>query len=168
MRGGPGPFILATASALFGAATAHAAPGAASGKAVIVAPLSVVASGNLDFGSLVSGPTTGTVTINPTTGARTTTGGVTGTGAAFQPATFVAAGIINRLMVIAIPGSPITLTNGTGGSMTVSNWQLDGPTIRLMPGTGVATLRVGGRLNVGANQAAGDYSGSYSITVVYL
>jgi spore coat protein U-like protein len=42
-----------------------------------------------------------------------------------------------------------------------------GTGVRLFPGTGVQTFRVGGRLNVAANQPAGNYTGTFSLTVTY-
>lgn len=137
------------------------------GKAVILNPLSVVNTSDLDFGTLVRGTTAGTATVDAATSARTTSGGTVAAGGTPQSATFVATGVINRVHIVALGPAP-TLANGTGGTMAVSSLMLDGPTLRLFGAGGVSTIRVGGILNVGANQAEGDYTGTFSITVIYL
>ena len=75
---------------------------------------------------------------------------------------------------------PFTLTRvGGGGTMTVNNLALD-PTPDLVPigngnqrrweiqpNDGIFDFRVGGTLNVGANQAGGTYDGTFVVTVQY-
>lgn len=154
------------------AACGFAAPALAeveptTGKAIVLNPLSVVNTTDLDFGTLVRGTTAGTATINPTTGTRTTTGGTTAAGGAPGSATFLATGVVNRIFIIALGTNPV-LTNGTGGTMTVNPLMIDGPTLRLFGGGGISTIRVGGVLNVAANQQEGVYTGTFNLTVIYL
>ncbi|MBB5684583.1 DUF4402 domain-containing protein [Sphingobium boeckii] len=139
------------------------------GDAVVITvkPLSLLKTADLDFGDVAVGGTPGTVTINPTTGARTTAGGVTAIGGTPNGAQFVGAAAIGILVVVGISAAP-TLTRAGGGSMT-STLNVEGGTgIRLFPGTGLQTFRVGGTLNVGANQLPGAYSGNFTLTVNYL
>ena len=56
---------------------AQAATRAAPVEAVTIRPLSLVKTDDLDFGTLIAGPSAGTATINANTGVRTTAGGVT-------------------------------------------------------------------------------------------
>ncbi len=157
---------LALAAALFASpAAAEVVP--ATSRGVVLNPLSVVNTSDLDFGTLVSGTAAGTATVNPTTGLRTASGGTVTAGGAPQAATFLATGVVNRVYILALGTSPV-LTNGTGGTMPVSVLMLDGPALRLFGAGGVATIRVGGILNVGADQADGDYNGTFTLTVVYL
>lgn len=158
--------MAALACALAAPATAQVVQ-PATGRALILNPLSIVNTGDLDFGTLVRGTAAGTVTLNPATGARTVSGGTVAAGGSPAPATFVATGVINRVHIVALGPAP-TLGNGSGATMPVSALMLDGPTLRLFGPGGVSTIRVGGVLNVGANQAEGDYSGSFSVTVIYL
>lgn len=144
---------------------AQTAPGVV--RTTVLAPLSVVNTTDLDFGRLISGPTAGTASVNPTTGVRTTSGGTIAAGGSPQAATFLATGVINRVYILAL-GTPTLLTNGTGGTMVLSPLALDGPNIRLFGVGGVATIRVGGQLNVGANQQPGNYAGTFALTVIYL
>jgi spore coat protein U-like protein len=150
-----------------GALPAHAATTAASAEAVTLSRLSLVKTEDLDFGTLISGTTAGTATINANTGARTTTGGVTpASGGPPKRAEFVGIGGRGILIMVAIGASP-TLSNGTGGTMPTALTVQGGTGVRLFPGTGVQTFRVGGRLNVAANQPSGDYAGTFTLTVTY-
>lgn len=153
------------ACAAMPAAAQSTTPG--TGRTVVLSPLSVVNTGDLDFGTLVRGASAGTATVNPSTGARTVSGGTIAAGGTPGPATFLATGVVNRLHIVALGPAP-TLSNGSGGSMAVSALMIDGPTIRLFGPGGVSTIRVGGVLNVAANQAEGDYSGTFAVTVIYL
>lgn len=139
----------------------------ATGRAVVLNPLSVVNTSDLDFGTLIAGTSAGTATVNPVTGTRTTSGGTTAAGGAPQAATFLATGVVNRLYILALGTAPV-LTNGSGGTMPVSVLMIDGPALRLFGSGGVATIRVGGILNVAPNQADGNYTGTFNLTVVYL
>ena len=163
--------LLATICA---AALAYAAPGAAApaamtggGSATIVSPLSVVKTADLDFGTLVAGATSGSVTINPTSGVRSVAGGTSAAGGSPQPATFVANGVINRVYIVSLPAGA-TLSNGAGSTMAITNFILDGPTLQLFGTGGIATVKVGGVLAVGANQVPGDYAGTFTVTLIYL
>ena len=158
------------AAALGAACCAPAAiAGTGSGTATVttVRPLSVVKTDDLDFGKLIASATAGTATINASTDARTTSGGVTAAGGTPFAAHFTAAGVINAIALIALPGS-IVLTRGGGTeTMTVTSISSNGPTLRLFPGTATLDVAVGGTLNVAANQVAGNYSGTFTVNVTY-
>ena len=66
------------AAAVPAAAAPVAAPIPAQGKALILVPLTLTKVDDLDFGTVVTSPVFGIVTINPTTGARSFAGGATG------------------------------------------------------------------------------------------
>ncbi len=51
--------------------------------------------------------------------------------------------------------------------MNVTVLTLNGPTLRFLSAAGLLDLRVGGTLAVKANQAEGDYSGTFQIIVTY-
>lgn len=139
----------------------------ATGRTIVLNSLSVTNVQDLDFGDLAAGTTAGTATVNANTNARTVTGGTVPVGGSPTAAIFFAAGVVNRVFIVQIPNGNITLSNGAGGTMTVGNWTTNGPVSRNLGPTGVATIRVGARLNIAANQAEGDYSGTFNITVIY-
>lgn len=161
--------------------TAHASEnGTSTASTVIVRPLSVVKSEDMDFGTIIPS-TGGTVTIVPTLSPVCTTTGALIRSGECQPAEFVGAGSFGQLVRIRIPpGGQMTVTNGTGGTMLVNNMTVDGPPdlalVRLTPRmyrglilnlSGIFYFRVGGRLNVGANQAGGTYTGTFDVDIQY-
>ena len=117
----------------------------------------------------------GTATVDPVTGARTTSGGTVAVGGGAQRAVFQGTG---GLLLITVSGdNSVTLTRaGGGGSMTATLTRamttsgggitLLGSSTTLLP-SGVQTYYVGGTLTVPANQPAGDYSGTFTLTVNY-
>ena len=161
------PFAAAASLvACAGSAQAQTTPGTA--QTLTLNRLELLNTTALNFGNLISGPSAGTATIDGTTGVRTTTGGATAAGGTPGFATFYAAGTVNRMFLVFRPTAPITLTNGTGGTMTVSNWTSNGGVVRFLDGNGISVITIGGRLNVGANQAPGMYTGTFDLTVNYL
>ncbi len=161
------------AAAVLGAPV-RAADGSGTGHATLLRPLSLVNTDDLQFGSLIVGATGGTVTINPSTNARTTTGGVIPVGGGAHRAVFQGAG--NGGFIITITGSTTaTLARAGGGApamtATLTRSIASGATplfgsLAFLTGT-PQTYHVGGTLAVPANQPAGDYSGSFTLTVNY-
>jgi hypothetical protein len=120
---------------------------------------------DLRFGDVFTGPTAGTVVLSPA-GARSATGGVgLGSLSVTGPATFTVTGAASATYAITLPTS-ITLSS-PGGSLTVTPVTSTPSLTGLLSATGQQTLAVGGTLNVAANQADGDYTGTFSVTVAY-
>lgn len=160
----------ALAAALGVLAAGQPAPAASRGgtaSAVTLRPLSLVKTEDLDFGTIIAGTSAGTVAINANSGARTTTGGAIAAGGSPRRAEFVGVARIGILTIVAIGPAP-TLSNGAGGTMASALAVQGGTGVRLFPGTGVQTFRVGGTVSVGANQPSGDYGGTFTLTVNYL
>jgi len=167
--------VAATAASVALCVPAYAADANVTANAAIVRPNTLIKTDDLDFGTLVSGSTGGTVSINAVTGARTTTGGVTPVGAGTQRAVFQGTG---GILLITVSGSTsVTLARAGGGAtpMTASLVRAastSGGGIALLGGTllpsGVQTYYIGGTLTVPANQPEGDYSGTFTLTVNYL
>lgn len=166
------PPSLFFASALLSLGTSAAAapvPAAnkAAGQATVLKSLSLVKVADLDFGELVA-TGAGTAVMDPLSAALTTTGPVTAVGTAGHPATFTATGSKNSVVNIKLPSAAVTLTRvGGGGTMTVSNWTLDGKTSRKIPLNDAFNFNVGGTLNIGSGQADGTYTGTFTVTVQY-
>ena len=147
---------------------------------VLVQPLSIVKSEDLDFGTIIPG-TGGTVVLDPTaTPTCTITGAVIRSGTC-QPAEFVGAGSVNQRVRVRIPpNARMTVSNGAGATMLINNMSLDGDPdllvvrenprtfrFRIQHPSGIFYFRVGGRLNVGANQAPGTYTGTFDVDIQY-
>ena len=147
----------------------------AEAKSIILRQLSFFRVQDLDFGDIIPGPTAGVVRILPD-GTRTTTGGVTVIGSTHQPARFAGLGSFNQQVLINVSSNTIQLT-GPGAPMTVSQFEIGStPTVlltttplrfRISSANGQFNFPLGARLAVGANQVAGNYSGTFSITLNY-
>lgn len=167
--------IAATAAGVALCVPAHAADTNVTANAAVIRPNTLIKTDDLDFGSLISGATGGTVTVNPVTNARTAGGGVTLVGTTAQRAVFQGTG---GIFLITVSGSTsVTLARVGGGApnMTASLVRAastSGGGIALLGATllpsGVQTYYIGGTLTVPANQPAGDYSGTFTLTVNYL
>ena len=166
-------------TALIGAVAAVSVPVSAATQTGVVSvvtikPLNIINTAPLDFGSIIPAPAGGTVVINAQTGARTSTV-VTLAGGPFSRARFVAAGTPLRVVTLSVNPSPaITITNGVS-TMTINQLRVSadgggpqpfGPN-HTLNATGVINFDIGGRLNVGANQAPGLYTGTFTLTMDY-
>ncbi len=157
---------------------AHARTRAADADAVIVRPLSFIFVENLDFGSMFAGTTAGTVTVSPFN-VRTKTGGPTLFGTSFQAAEFAGMGSTNQLVDISLGANTITLTRAGGPQTMTVNTFIIGSTptavqlstaprrFSIASPTGIFQFPLGATLNVGANQRAGVYKGTFSVTLTY-
>lgn len=186
-RGNPSAVRLCLVAMLVAAGTAATAPvqaqqtqgptgtRQAEAKSIVLRQLSFFRVQDLDFGDIVPGPTAGVVRILPD-GTRTTTGGVTVVGSTHQPARFAGLGTFNQQVLINVSSNTIQLT-GPGAPMTLSQFEIGStPTailtttplrFRIASTNGQFNFPLGARLAVGANQAAGNYSGTFSITLNY-
>ena len=178
MRATGAALALACAMLATSPVRAQAATATGTAEAIVVAPLSLIANRALNFGLIAPTPAGGTVVLNPDTNACTTTGTI-GRSGICQPAEFTGMGVRKMRVRITIP-TAITLTRAGGGAtMVVNNLALD-PTPDLVPigngnsrrweiqpDNGVFDFRVGGTLNVGANQPGGVYNGTFAVTVQY-
>ncbi len=129
----------------------------------VAAPISISSSGDMDFGTMVPTGTAGTVTVTPA-GARSAVN-VDLLGGVPSAASFDVTGDGNENYSITLPSSA-TLTSG-GNTMTVDTFTHDAGASPKLPVGGSETFNVGATLSVGAAQAAGTYSGTFSVTVNY-
>ncbi len=120
---------------------------------------------NLVFGDIYAGAAAGTVVLDPN-GLRTFSGGVQlGTLSPFNAAAFVVTGAPNATYAITLPGT-VTLS-APGGTLLLSSLVTRPALTGQFNAGGAQTLTLGGTLQVAANQADGDYSGAFPVTVAY-
>ncbi|WP_088308049.1 DUF4402 domain-containing protein [Novosphingobium sp. B 225] len=183
-----GALLAALICAVFpGTALAQVAQATGQSQAVVVEPLSLLKMQDLNFGRFAARPTAGTVTLDPDSGACSVTGTILHTGGCHY-AEF--AGMGTRRMTVRIQTPSTINLIGPGGAQMV----VDTLTLGLAPGlspvggngngngngngggnprysinsnSGIFVFRIGGRLNVAANQAAGVYVGTFNVTVQY-
>ncbi len=153
-------------SAPFATTQARAASTTADATANIVSAISISKVDNLRFGNVAAGSSVGTVVLTAT-GTRSKTGGVTlsnvNTGG---PASFTVSGDGTATYAITLPSTPTTLTDGGTNNMTVDTFTSQPAGTGALTG-GTQTLTVGATLHVGANQPAGNYTGTFSVSVDY-
>ena len=169
--------LLGLLGALLLAASPVAAQGAATGEAsasaTIAGAIRITNTGDLAFGDVLPGASTGSVRVDVTTGrtpivTRTAAGGAQLAGSVYSAATFALqqTGSWWPWVRVTLPSGPVTLTRAGGGAtMTVDSFETN------CNGTGIFscptmpfTLYVGARLNVSANQMPGVYSGTFGVT----
>ena len=128
----------------------------------LLAPISISSTGDMDFGTVLTTGTAGTVTVTPA-GARSSVN-VDLFGGFPAAASFDVTGASGQTYVITLPSSA-TLSSG-GNTMTVDTFTDDAGASPTLAG-GSDTFNVGATLSVGAAQVAGTYSGTFSVTVDY-
>ncbi len=150
--------------------------------AFVVERLSIANTVDLQFGKMLSGTTTGTVTVNGA-GTRTTSGGATAAGGYVTAAEWVGYGRRNQQVRISFGATSINLTRISGTqTMVVDTFTLQAlaangltpigagggaPRFRITTVNGLFLFTVGATLHVGANQMPGNYTGDYTLTVEY-
>jgi len=146
-------------------------------EAVVVSPLSIVNTADLNFGNLIAGTAGGTVVVD-TNDTRTATGSVVTAGGTVSSAEFLGYGDAGQRVRIRGPRGNYTLTRVGGGAtmrmrdmtMTVDNLSSLGrgnSGQHTIDSTGVVTMRVGGTLEVGANQMPGTYTATFEVDLNY-
>lgn len=134
--------------------------------ATVIAPITVTSGDDLEFGSFAANGA-GTVTIGAD-GSRTSSGDVVEvTADAGGVGTFTLGGEPSTSYSVTLPSGSITLSDTLGlNSMSAGSFTADNLTGSL-DGTGAGSLSVGATLEVADGQAAGDYSGTFTVSVDY-
>ncbi len=160
------PAALLLALPAFSQATPPTASATAVVRANIQVPISITKMSDLNFGTMIATPLAGRVTVDPF-GVRTATGGVVLANTSVfgvSAAGFQVNGEPNTTFSLLLP---ITAQMTYGAySMLVDGFITDGAPYKLSVNGG-QHLSVGASLSVGANQAPGLYSGSFTVTVAY-
>ncbi len=140
----------------------------ATASANIVARISIANTAALQFGDIVAG-TSGTniVTVAPNgTRAISGAGNASLAGGTITAASFTVSGSGSKTYAITLPATAATLTGPSSSSMTVDTFtSVPSGTGTLSSGSQV--LAVGANLNLSANQTAGNYTGTFTVTVAY-
>jgi Domain of unknown function (DUF4402) len=160
-----GLLSVATAAPVLAAPVGATTPARASAQ--IRYPASVRLLNDLNFG-YISATTAGTAVMNPDTDTISTTGGVVSVGGNPYSALFESVSPVKGVVIVRIPKQPITVVRvGGTETMTVSNWTINGSDKRNVNSKEPFEFRVGGTLNVVANQVEGYYVGTFDVDVQY-
>ncbi|MFV0644882.1 MAG: DUF4402 domain-containing protein [Sphingomonadaceae bacterium] len=147
-------------------------------RIVVIEPLSLVKMKDLDFGKIIVDGA-GTIVLTPAETATCTASANLAHSGPCQPAVFAGLSSRGRFLTVRAVDSTITLT-GPGDDMIVDNLTINGspeltpflawlfPNLyRNTSADGAFEFRLGGRLNVGADQQPGVYSGTFNVRVDY-
>lgn len=156
--------LAAASAALLLSAPAQAADADASAGAEIIAPLQIANVDALYFGTIAPSLSSGDTVVVNAAGARTCGAELTCLTDDHTAASFNVTGEADNVYTITLPSS-VSIGNGAGASMTVNAFTGSQNTGTLV--AGADSFTVGGTLNVAANQAAGEYTGTFSVTVEY-
>lgn len=139
----------------------------ATSNATVLHPVSVIKLKDMDFGYIWPS-SAGTAILEPNADTMSTTGGVVAVGGSPHSAEFSGSATSSAVVNIKLPKQPSTLTRvGGTETVTVSKFTLQGQSKRAIAAQTYFTFRVGGTLNVAANQAEGTYVGTFTVTVQY-
>lgn len=137
--------------------------------AKVIAPISIENTGStvLNFGTVTRSSAAGTIVVTAD-GERSATGGAAILGSsAFSAAPFSASGENNADFSIALPDDNDVVITRESGTETMEVTGFAHNSGLVLSGSGTATFSVGATLNLDADQAAGNYSGSFSVTINY-
>lgn len=153
------------------APSAHAATGVLQAQAVIMpSTLALTSPQNLNFGAFAVSGGAGSVTIN-TAGTGTYTGVTQVATPPPSEANIRIFGDVGSSVVISVTDPTVTVFNGAN-TMQVDNFQINtnaGGAMETINMTNATVLvPIGATLNVNAGQAAGSYSGTFTVSVIYL
>jgi len=154
----------AVLAAGMGSNAAYAATEQADATVQVLAAVQLSAVTDLNFGIVAASAAGGTVTLAPSATAVPVASGVTaisGASAASFQVTQATNGQVIRLSV----GNPSPLTNGSN-TIPLSGLTLSNSSITFNSAS-LQTVYVGGTISLGANQAAGTYTGSFDVTADY-
>jgi hypothetical protein len=152
---------LAAALAAPAAATPINATKDATGKALILIPLTLTKVTDLDFGTVITSSSSGTVSIAADGSGQSVTGGVTPV--ASDPgarAQFAGAGTPSEQVSMFL-APPATLKDGAGNSLPIS-MSLETTSVTI-DSTHAFFVGVGGTVTVGPNQPDGLYTGLFTV-----
>jgi hypothetical protein len=152
----------------------------ATAKGVVLLPLTLTKTTDLDFGTVIADPTLpGDVTIDADSGGRSITGAVVGVPTyPGDRALFQGAGSANQDVILSL-SAPSVLTSG-GNTLSVTSMGFDTgatsavnatsgklETTRTIDSTGAFEIGVGGVFHINAAQPNGLYTGAFTVTADY-
>ena len=167
-----GLWLSFSAAACFPLAAVHAAPGSGQTQSIVSKGVNISKDTDLRFGDFSAGKSLSRFRLDPDSGAIVQlTGNAVSLGGTQTPATFTAYGTPLETVRMTVSQNQIELTRvGGGQTMRVDQFRFDGGNgtrNRNLNVSGSVDYKLGGRLTINANQAAGAYVGTFNITIDY-
>jgi hypothetical protein len=147
--------------------SALAATDTGTANARIVTPITIAETTEMNFGDIQPEGGATTVTLS-TTGVATPSGATVVTGSPSQ-GVFSVTGTEAATYSITLPADGTVQLTGPGPAMNVNGFNHNAGATPVIGVGGTSTLNIGAVLSVAgsATQTAGDYSGTYDVTVDY-
>jgi hypothetical protein len=120
--------------------------------------------GGINFGKVLPYGSPGNVSVF-SNGTYSTVNSYVSDATNIQASSWAVNGIPGAPYAVTLPTS-VTISNGSE-NMTVTNFNRSGGVQLTLDAAGNSAFTVGARLNVGSNQPAGIYSGTFNVTVNY-
>jgi hypothetical protein len=131
-------------------------------------PLRVRQVTPLQFGSFVAGAGSGSLRIDPHSGSRSSTGGITGFGGGYGRAVFEITGEPGASFTVLLPREMSLVSHTQQPGVLAMRELVSDPEDKATLGPdGKASIAVGGVLQPAGRMTKGDYSGLFPITVFY-
>ncbi len=155
--------IAASTALVLGSNNVLAASATANATATVMQSIAIAKNSDLVFGAF--SPSTGGTVVMSTAGARSGTGAVVlSSSAAGNAAQFTVTGTSAATYAITLPAS-FNITSGAN-TMGVGSFTSNPSGTGVLTG-GTQALYVGATLTVGSAQAAGNYTGTFNVSVEY-
>ena len=135
----------------------------ASTTAVLVTPISIEKTTDMDFGTLAASATLGTVILD-TANSRSISGGASLHGGTPTAAVFTVTGEPNTGFDITIPTTDIVLSDGASHDLILNGLVTLGSSSTLAT-DGTKAIKVGATLNLPANAVGGTYTNASDLFV---
>lgn len=156
---------VALSAGLYTNVASAASIGTASASANVITPMTIAEDTALHFGDVGVGAAGGDVTMTPGGGRSVTAGDAEIIiGATQTPAQFTITGVAGKAYTLTYPPAAVDISGGTG-TMDVDTFTDNSS--GTIPLGNSETFNVGATLSIGANQPAGLYSSTYTLTVNY-
>jgi spore coat protein U-like protein len=126
--------------------------------------ITLVNNGGLNFGKVLPYGSAGFVFV-ATNGVGSASNAFISDATNVRASSWAVTGIPGAPFAVTLPTS-VTISNGTE-NMTVSSFNRSGAGQPFLDAAGNGSFNVGARLNVGANQPVGVYTGTFNVTVSY-
>ena len=163
-------FVAAGAAALsvsLYSASTTAATVNANASANVLEPLGItVGATTMDFGDVAADPLVGTTVVLTTGGTASSTDGASVSGTSSAGA-FNVTGAASAAYDISLPDDVTVVLTGAGTDMPVTGFTSSLGASGTLDSLGQQSFTVGATLNINANQAADNYTGTYDVTVNY-
>jgi len=160
-------FAAVAVVALSGAAFSNAAQAAdatGNASATIATPIAITEGTALAFGTILAGASSSTIVVDTSGGRTVGSGDASLLGGTVSAASFDVTGEGSSTYSVSF-SSGDTLTDGSN-TMSLGTYTTSNSGSGTLSG-GTDSFEVGATLTVGASQAAGSYTGTYTVTVNY-